>query len=603
MRFASLKDTVNSFSGKVILLAIPLYLFVTITENWSKNNGQGWKQIHRSDVKGYYGYLLATFIRHDLGEESYVVEYIQETPNGTLNKYFAGTSLMMLPWFCAGHILAEIVGETQNGLSWPYLIMVNIGALIYAFLALLYFRKLLILLGLKDNTIGFIVLGLLFSTLLLQYSCIQPGWTHIYSFFCATLLYYCAWRFSESLGSRYLCSGAVLFALILLIRPVNGTLLLGIPVLLGSKTGLFVSNLISHKHKLLISLVLAAAIGLIQPLLWYAQTGNLIEWSYRGEGFHWGKPEVLNVLFSFRRGLFIYTPVLFLFLLAIPKLLHTDRTRAIWALIYFAVNTYIISAWWIWDYGGGFGQRPYIEHYPILFITIALAISKLKPLLRKLAFTFIALCCIFTSLQWVQFQREIIQHEYMSWDKYKHVFMKFNAWYEFNLGGVEQIAPFHPNGMELFYQGGTDFPKFESPWKNGHIIRGPEGIDRPFVCKLDETHEYSTTLQVHAESMPLNRALYLKVSTARYEPYPDATHGAKVVLEIKDDSGETSYYNVHRLDRMRRAKPNGWEQLDMALEIPGLKQGEVLSFYIWNESKKSFYIDNLYAKLYVVNPY
>ncbi len=599
----SIRNLWNTWSGKVFLLAIPIYLFITVNDNWMRDNGTGWQQIHRSDVKGYYGYLLSTFIRGDLGHEQPDGDYIHETPDGTLNKYFIGTSIMMAPWFGTGHLVAAVVGEEQDGLSWPYLILVNLGALFYAFLGLFFFRKLLYDSEIGDALIAWLLLALLFATLVLQYTSIQPGWTHIYSFCCAILFYHSANRFVAQHKTKYLFIGAVLFALIVLIRPVNGLLLLGIPVILGPQLKAFVAGLKNQAPNLFAASCLGTAIVLIQPLFWYLQTGHFVEWSYRSEGFHWDRPAFLQVFFSFRRGLFIYTPVLLLFLAGLGVLLFRQRHRALWALLYFFANSYVISAWWIWDYGGGFGQRPFIEHYPILFFVIALALQEIGPKIRRLSFAFIACCSVFTMLQWVQYQREIIQHEYMTFDKYAHVFLHLNQWYEFNLGGVEQIPPHHPNGMQLIYSGGTAIPANEKPWELGMVSKKDFAHSPPFVCELNAKIEFSTSLTVSTDLAPVGRALFLKASVQRYEPYIDATHGALVVLSIEGPNGEKKYYDSHRLDAMRRAHAKTWEEQRIAFEIPPMEQGDVLSFYIWNQAKKTFYLDDFSAELYVVNDY
>jgi len=62
---------------------------------WIGDSGHAWDRMVRSDVRGYYGYLLAVFIRGDLGHEPADPTYVHHTPDGTLNKYFAGTAVMM----------------------------------------------------------------------------------------------------------------------------------------------------------------------------------------------------------------------------------------------------------------------------------------------------------------------------------------------------------------------------------------------------------------------------------------------------------------------------------------------------------------------------
>lgn len=57
---------------------------------------------------------------------------------------------------------------------------------------------------------------------------------------------------------------------------------------------------------------LAALVVFIpQFLYWKHVTGQFIFFSYKNtEGFDFMKPHILNVLFSFKKSLFVYTPVL-----------------------------------------------------------------------------------------------------------------------------------------------------------------------------------------------------------------------------------------------------------------------------------------------------
>ena len=126
-------------------LAIAVVLAVTAVLSvqwlWKGTDGQGWKEIIRSDAKGYYGYLPATFLRHDLGHEPYVHEFIFETPDGTLNKYFCGASVMMLPWWAGGHALAVLDDAAPKDGYSPYEYKaISVGVWVYLLLGLLLLR-------------------------------------------------------------------------------------------------------------------------------------------------------------------------------------------------------------------------------------------------------------------------------------------------------------------------------------------------------------------------------------------------------------------------------------------------------------------------------
>ena len=104
------------------------------------------------------------------------------TPNGTLNKYFAGEALLLTPFFLSAHAYVKATGGVADGFSPPYERAIAFAALIYALLGLLAFRALLLHLGISDRTVATVLLMLGFGTQLLQFTAVQPGWSHVYSF-------------------------------------------------------------------------------------------------------------------------------------------------------------------------------------------------------------------------------------------------------------------------------------------------------------------------------------------------------------------------------------------------------------------------------------
>src|SRR5690606_38779711 len=136
-------------------------------------DGEGWKQTIRSDAKGYYGYLVAILIRKDLGNEPIAWEYVHQTPTGTLNKYFSGTSLMMAPWFLIGHDLA--LGDPKvphDGLSVYEQKTIGVGGWVYLLLGLLALRALLLGMGVREGVVAWSIVMLGLGTTLLQYAAV-----------------------------------------------------------------------------------------------------------------------------------------------------------------------------------------------------------------------------------------------------------------------------------------------------------------------------------------------------------------------------------------------------------------------------------------------
>ena len=74
-------------------------------------------------------------------------------------------------------------------------------------------------------------------------------------------------------------------------------------------------------------------------------------------------PQVGKVLFSFRKGWIIYTPLAVLMLLGLLRLYRIRPLR--WAIIpLLLLSLYVISSWWDWWYGGCFSHRAFVHYYP-----------------------------------------------------------------------------------------------------------------------------------------------------------------------------------------------------------------------------------------------
>jgi len=110
-------------------------------------------------------------------------------------------------------------------------------------------------------------------------------------------------------------------------------------------------------------LLLGLAAGLVftpQLLAWQAVYGTPLVMP-QGAGFMvWTSPAVLSVLFSLKRGLFSWTPVLLPAVAGLPLLIRRDRLTG-WAVVaVLAASLYVNAAVRDWWAGEAFGARRFI---------------------------------------------------------------------------------------------------------------------------------------------------------------------------------------------------------------------------------------------------
>ena len=589
-----------------LLVVIALVLVTAITSViglWRGTDGEGWKQTIRSDALGYYGYLQAVFIRGDLGHEPFNSAYIKSTRQGTLNKYYAGTSVMMAPWFGIGHAFALNDPESpQDGLSAYEQKAIGVGAWVYLLLGLLALHALFRSLGVREAVISWTLVAVVLATPLLQYTAMQPGWSHVYSFAAIAGFLLANNRISNRAHAAWLVAAGALLGLVVLIRPINVMVLLAVPLVINGSLGSFLARLFTQRSTFLAALACVAVFS-IQPLLWYAQTGTFYAYGYRGEGFHWTRPEVIKVLFGFRRGLFLWTPMMLLPALCVLLLWRTDRLRSVTAMLYWSVSTYIISSWWIWYYGGGYASRVHIDHYPILVLPMVLVVSSWSGLRWSLVRLFLAATIALNLAQLWQYNNGFLHHESMDRAKYAYAFLRFDEDHRNKLGGNYQEAPFNPNGMDVVLE---ESCTLDSPcrfWNNLKGIQVPWAHSGSTVCRFDRATDFGLFFTASTDTLPTGRALYLEVGLQRLEQHKDASHTALGVTEVRNAQGVAYFYQPFRMNPLP-GEPGVWQQLEYRIPLPPLQPGDEVRFYLWNKDLKAeFFVDDVFMRVNAVRPY
>ena len=571
---------------------------------WIGDTDHAWDRLIRSDVRGYYGYLLAVFIRGDLGHEPPDPTYVHHTPDGTLNKYFAGTAVMMAPWFAAGHAVALWSADApKDGRSgWEHM-AIGLGGLVHVLLGLLLLRALLAGLGVRDPVIAWVLAATVLATPLLPYATMQPGWSHVHSFLAFAAFLFLVHRLADDGRMRWLILLGPVFGLIVLIRPVNGLVLLAVPIVAGHNTRAMIRRVLRRPLHLVTALAAFAAVVGIQPLLWHAQTGHWVEWGYRGEGFHWDRPEVLRVLFGFRRGLFLYAPVLLFAMAALFALRRRAPVVAWSGLIYFAVNTYVIASWWIWYYGSGFGSRVFIEHLAVLAVPWALALHHAGRRSWIVARAWMLGCILLHGFQYWQYHHLILHHENMDRHTYAWAFGRTAPADRDRLGGNYQAPPFHPNGMSMVLRAYTNLEEPSPHWIGGRIEPRAEAVSGRHVCVYDGDGS-GITFIAPGGTLPIGRALQLEVTAMRYEERAGDSFTMQGEAIILGPDGLVVFEEPFRMNPLPGESDSTWARLCYAIPLPPLQYGEEVRFRFRDPAREArVLLDDLRIKVFAVEPY
>lgn len=277
-------------------------------------------------------------------------------------------------------------------------------------------------------------LFLVFGTSMIHYVNYESLFSHVYSFFAITGFLYFARMYFTTSKLKYFLWACLFFGIVILLRQVNGIVLIALPFIAGSSNN-FRSGLVHlYKNKLHLFIGVGGVICVfsVQLILWYLQTRSFLIYSYQGESFDFTNPQFLSILFSYKKGLFIYTPILFFAILGVFVYLKRRNfyASATWLLFFLGV-TYILSSWWSWFYGCSFGLRAYIDFYALFFIPIGLFFSALKKWMYFIPVT----CVVFLTIplaviQTYQYNEFILHWIDMDKEKYWKVFLKTDEQYK-----------------------------------------------------------------------------------------------------------------------------------------------------------------------------
>lgn len=407
--------------------------------HWSKDR---WKEIIQADAKGYYAWLPAVFIYNDLNFEFFditengkyyiegkVYEYRIGANDHVINKYYCGTALAQLPFFLIAHLSSYLLDYDMDGYSRLYPILINIAALFYLLAGLIFLNLILKTYKINEWLIALTLFAAVFGSNLFYYTIVEPGLSHIYSFAFISMFFYFSKQYFVAFQKKHILFLGILLGIIILIRPVNGLIVFIWPFAAGNFNSLKMGlrEALSHKLVLLYSIFACLGIVFIQLIIYKISTGLFFVYSYGGEGFNFLNPHMIDILFSYKKGLFLYTPMYLLSFTGCWFLWKTSKFELFSWFTFFLLITYVFSSWWMWFYGGSFSSRVYVEYIPLFMILLAISLNGIKSKLFKPIFiALVVLLIIACQIQIFQYRYCHIHWVDMNKEKYWEVFMRID---------------------------------------------------------------------------------------------------------------------------------------------------------------------------------
>lgn len=466
--------TKDKLPSLAILFIALFYLGTNLSHHkWTKVDPP--RGVINFDKISYYGYLPATFIYGDV-----TLSFLDDPNKGFANDerfWFSrlengnkliitsiGLSVLYSPFFLMAHALAPVFNQPQDGFSAIYQFFVLFSAFFYVILGFIILKNFLKR-YFKPVVVAATLLVIGLGTNLYFYATDEGPMSHSYNFFLVTAFLWAIslWYQKQSIW-RALLIGALL-GFIALVRPTN-ILVFFVFFLWDVRTFKDLGQRIIFYLKKwpYVALMLTAffLVWLPQLLYWKTITGHFLFFSYGEEGgaFYWLHPHILENLFSYRKGWFIYTPIMLIAVLGL-RLLRKKIPQLFLPLVVLTVSMiYVQSSWWSWWFGGGFGLRAYVDIYGLLAVplaaVIAYAFEHSRKLVRIALPSLIALLVLFQLQQHWQYRKNIIHYVGMDKEVYWKSFMKFKRPWDY---WISLSLPDHRlarDGIYVYYDAGRE---------------------------------------------------------------------------------------------------------------------------------------------------
>jgi len=584
------------FASYLVILCFVFY--------YPKFNKQGSEATISYDVAGYYFYLPAIFIYHDIHhlefQEALKNKYRYSNsdyqgvllPDSTYTmKYPIGAAIFYSPFFFIAHGYASATGLNADGFSHPYQVMLSLGCLFYTFLGLWFLRKIL-LLFFSEMATGITLLLLVTASNYLNYSAIDHAMTHNQLFTLYVFIIWFSIKFHEKPTLKIALLLGLFCGLATITRPTEIICVL-IPVLwnvTGYKSLISRIRFFFTQYKMTLLFIFGAIIvGSIQLFYWKITTGKFLFYSYEEQTFSWLHPHIIEGLFSYKKGWFIYTPVMLFIIPGFIYLYKNNNGLFLPIFLFVILNIYIAFSWDIWWYGGSLGQRSMVQSYAFLSLPIAALVQAVLNSHRITQFLIAIICGFFIWFNiTLTFQAHnkysILDDNAMNRVYFWKVFgklkidlddKKYLDTYEIHKGERSNVKEIYFNDIEY------DLTEIDTTG----ILDGKKCL---FV-----TAEKQFT-QPYAIPIPSTDVEWINISADFYFPIKewDIWKMPQFIVQFKNNGEvvKVKFLRVHRIMGSSEKK-----NLNFDVKIP-LKEYDLLEFYLWNaDGTTTTYIDNIRA--------
>jgi len=297
-----------------------------------------------------------------------------------------GPAIAWSPFFAAGHAVAHLLasrGEaiSTNGTAYPYRQAVVVAGLFYGLLGLWFMYRFVRFFSGAPEAIAAVVLTAA-GSFVLWYLVREPTMSHALSMAAVAGFLWCWGAGRDHRTTAGWLTLGLIGGIMALMRWQN------ILMFLLPAVDLVRALRVDARQTVLAgaTLALGAAAGFApQMLAWHAIYGHWLARSPVGPELYWFHPQITDVLWSSRNGLFAWSPVFIPGVVGLAALTRREPLLAWSALAIFAAMTWVNGAVDDWWGGAGFGMRRFDSLVPFValgtsgLISLAVRAAERRP--------------------------------------------------------------------------------------------------------------------------------------------------------------------------------------------------------------------------------
>jgi hypothetical protein len=344
------------------------------------------------------------------------------------------------------------------------------------------------------------------------------------------------------------------------------------------------------------------ALGFCQLLYWKLHTGHFLYYSYGsnpGEGMEFFSPYITEVLFSFRKGWLIYTPIMILAFSGLIVLFNKNR-KIFWALLAYTIfNLYLVSCWSTWWYAQSYSQRSLVPALAVMSIPLGFFLTWVagRKIILKFAISLVIVFLVFLNFfQIWQFHVGILDGDRMTREYYFSTFLSTSASdkekklllidrrrYEINNFDNEQEY----NSRILIKKG----------FEDGVIIDSIAPAEGARYCQLDSPDTYSPVIEVPYSELTKKDHAWLRVRVKIFPVTPPDSLKVALVLHFSH-KGFPYQYRTIESPRME-LKPGVWNEVKFDYLTPEVRnKSDIFRTFVWNMAGGSVLVDQLSLEVF-----